>query len=217
MHETWHRMSPREQRMVAIAAAVVLGAIAWIALWAPMNADIVRLTRDVPRMEELAATARAQVRTCVDDGLGIKLTAPFGWRLERHSPYARIPCTLTHPDGARLTLAVQLVDRGVKLEVFAEDNRRTLRRLGMQVELPVPRAPGLEIAVTSKDRKKKLLQHYVLSGEFGYVLTLTAPAAEIGRGNLAPARSGGPHARKRPRTSGVGTMQVSRLPNHPYR
>ena len=60
MRETWQRMSPREQRMVAIAAVVVLGAIAWIGLWLPMNADIARLTRDVPRMESLAAAARVQ-------------------------------------------------------------------------------------------------------------------------------------------------------------
>jgi type II secretory pathway component PulM len=60
MLDAWHRLSSREQRMVAVAAVAVLGAIAWVAVWLPMNADIVRLTRDVPRMESLAATARAQ-------------------------------------------------------------------------------------------------------------------------------------------------------------
>jgi type II secretory pathway component PulM len=56
--------------MVAIAAAVVLGAVAWIALWQPMNADIARLARDVPRMEALAAHAQTQA----DDILALSRT-----------------------------------------------------------------------------------------------------------------------------------------------
>jgi type II secretory pathway component PulM len=60
MRETWQRLSSREQRMVVIAAVVVMTAIAWIGVWLPMKADIVRLSRDVPRIESLAAAARAQ-------------------------------------------------------------------------------------------------------------------------------------------------------------
>jgi len=60
MREAWHRLSSREQRMVAVAAGVVLVALAWIGIWRPMNADIARLTRDVPRLESLASTARTQ-------------------------------------------------------------------------------------------------------------------------------------------------------------
>ena len=60
MRDAWHRLSSREQRIVAVAAIVVVGAIAWVGAWLPMNADIARLRRDVPRMEALAATARAQ-------------------------------------------------------------------------------------------------------------------------------------------------------------
>jgi type II secretory pathway component PulM len=58
--ETWHRLSLREQRMVTVAAVVVVASIAWIGVWAPLNADIVRLSRDVPRIESLAVSARAQ-------------------------------------------------------------------------------------------------------------------------------------------------------------
>jgi len=60
MRQTWQRMSPREQQLVAIAAVVVLGALGWIGVWLPMNADLARLARDVPRSEALAANARAQ-------------------------------------------------------------------------------------------------------------------------------------------------------------
>ena len=70
MPDAWRRLSGREQRMVAIAAAVVLGAVAWFALWQPMNADVARLARDVPRMEALAADARAQA----DDILALSRT-----------------------------------------------------------------------------------------------------------------------------------------------
>jgi type II secretory pathway component PulM len=60
MRETWQRWSLREQRMVTIAAVVVVATIAWIGVWVPMNADIVRLSRDVPRIESLAASVRSQ-------------------------------------------------------------------------------------------------------------------------------------------------------------
>jgi type II secretory pathway component PulM len=60
MKELWHRLSLREQRMVAAAALVVFATIAWLGLWTPMTTDITRLARDVPRMEALAAAARAQ-------------------------------------------------------------------------------------------------------------------------------------------------------------
>lgn len=56
----WQRMSTRERRMVTAAAALVFGAIAWVALWSPMTADTARLARDVPRTEALATEARAQ-------------------------------------------------------------------------------------------------------------------------------------------------------------
>jgi type II secretory pathway component PulM len=60
MREAWHRLSSREQRMVAAAACLVLVALAWIGIWRPMNADIARLTRDVPRLENLASLARSE-------------------------------------------------------------------------------------------------------------------------------------------------------------
>jgi type II secretory pathway component PulM len=60
MSELWHRLSLREQRMVAVAAVAVLAAVAWVGAWAPINADIARLGRDVPRMEAQAVAARAQ-------------------------------------------------------------------------------------------------------------------------------------------------------------
>ena len=60
MREAWQRLSAREQRLVGIALALVAVAVAWFGAWVPMTADIARLARDVPRMEDLAARARAQ-------------------------------------------------------------------------------------------------------------------------------------------------------------
>jgi type II secretory pathway component PulM len=72
LSDTWQRLSPREQRMVALAGAVVAVALAWVAVWKPINADIARLARDVPRIEELAAQARAQA----DDIAALARAAP---------------------------------------------------------------------------------------------------------------------------------------------
>ena len=77
LRESWQRLSAREQRMVAFAAIVVLVAIGWVGLWIPMNADVARLTRDVPRMEALAGVARVQA-----DDLVALARAPAPARLD---------------------------------------------------------------------------------------------------------------------------------------
>jgi len=56
----WHRASVREQRMMAIAAAVVAAALGYVVLWQPMTVDIARVARDLPRSKSVLAAARAQ-------------------------------------------------------------------------------------------------------------------------------------------------------------
>jgi hypothetical protein len=60
-----------------------------------------------------------------------------------------------------------------------------MRMVGMLVDPPQPRKPGVEILVTSKDKKKRLWQHYVVQDSLGYVLTLTAATADLDRYRLA--------------------------------
>lgn len=71
MPASWQRLSTRERRLVAVAAAVVGGAIAWVALWVPLTSDLARLARDVPRVEQRAAEARVQA----DDIASLSRTA----------------------------------------------------------------------------------------------------------------------------------------------
>ena len=56
----WDRASRRERALLALAAAVVAFAVLWLWIWQPMNADIARLERDLPRTQALLAAARAQ-------------------------------------------------------------------------------------------------------------------------------------------------------------
>lgn len=58
--DAWARASSRERLLVAIAAVVVVGGLGWAWGWKPMEADIARLTRDVPRERAVLAAARAQ-------------------------------------------------------------------------------------------------------------------------------------------------------------
>jgi len=84
MRDTWQRLSPREQRLVAIAAVIVLAGVAWIGVWLPIKADIARLARDVPRAESLATTARAQADDIVALARAPVAARDFGAR--RHAP-----------------------------------------------------------------------------------------------------------------------------------
>ena len=56
----WDRASRRERALIALAAAVVAFAVLWLWIWQPMNADIARLERDLPRTQAVLAAARAQ-------------------------------------------------------------------------------------------------------------------------------------------------------------
>jgi len=56
----WERASPRERAMIVGAAVVVALAVLWTWVWQPINADIARLQRDLPRAHSVLATARAQ-------------------------------------------------------------------------------------------------------------------------------------------------------------
>lgn len=133
----------------------------------------------------VSPAAWAQGRTDHHPELGIKITAPFGWQIERKSAYARIITVMAHPDGARLTVAVQPLDRSRKLDAFVHQNRAAMQKAGLKVGATTARPPGMELALTSKDGRKRLWQYYVTSGELGFVLTLTAPAADLDRYRLA--------------------------------
>jgi type II secretory pathway component PulM len=54
-------MSSRERRLAMAATAVVLLAAAWAWIWQPMQEDMMRLRRDIPRDRAALATARAQI------------------------------------------------------------------------------------------------------------------------------------------------------------
>jgi type II secretory pathway component PulM len=61
----WDRASARERAMIACAAIVLVVAAGWAWLWQPMNADIARLSRDLPREHGVLATARGQADALV--------------------------------------------------------------------------------------------------------------------------------------------------------
>lgn len=65
MADIWERASFRERLLVAVATFVVLGASGWTWLWQPMNADIARMQRDLPRAKAMLAAAQAQAENLV--------------------------------------------------------------------------------------------------------------------------------------------------------
>jgi len=58
--EAWQRASVREQRMIVVAAIVVVFGFGYAFAWTPMLGDIDRLTRDLPRARSVLDAARAQ-------------------------------------------------------------------------------------------------------------------------------------------------------------
>jgi general secretion pathway protein M len=56
----WDRMSSRERGLAIAAVAAVLLAAAWSMVWQPMQDDMLRLRRELPRDRAVLAAARAQ-------------------------------------------------------------------------------------------------------------------------------------------------------------
>jgi len=56
----WQRASLREQRMIAVATAVVVLGLGYAFVWVPMQGDVDRLARDLPRARGVLDAARAQ-------------------------------------------------------------------------------------------------------------------------------------------------------------
>ena len=67
----WQRASLREQRMIVVAAAVVILGLGYAFAWKPMQGDIERLARDLPRARSVLDAARAQA-----DGIAALERAP---------------------------------------------------------------------------------------------------------------------------------------------
>jgi type II secretory pathway component PulM len=61
----WDRASRRERALIVGAGIVVALAAGWTWIWQPMNADIARLQRDLPRAHGVLTTARAQADALV--------------------------------------------------------------------------------------------------------------------------------------------------------
>jgi hypothetical protein len=63
--QAWDRASRRERAMITVAAIVLALAAGWVWIWQPMNDDIARLQRDLPRSHAVLATARVQAEAPV--------------------------------------------------------------------------------------------------------------------------------------------------------
>lgn len=56
----WQLRSAGERRSLALAAGLVIGALAWLALWQPLVVDIERTTRQITSQRAALAEARRQ-------------------------------------------------------------------------------------------------------------------------------------------------------------
>ena len=113
---------------------------------------------------------------------GVTVDAPAGWTLSPHTGYPDILVVLTHPSGARISVAASPTVLASAAELAAQ-NRPGLEAQGLTVTgvSPAPRG-GVTVEMQTKSGAERLRQYYVVrtaedQSRQALVLTLTAPAA----------------------------------------
>jgi hypothetical protein len=117
---------------------------------------------------------------------GISVDTPPGWSLSLHTGYANLLCTLLHPGGSRISLAVDKTN--VKdAAALAAESRPGLLAQGLTIErvAPGPRN-GTQVDARAPRRAQAVRQLYIVreldtprGGRQAIVLTLTAPADQF--------------------------------------
>lgn len=117
---------------------------------------------------------------------GVSVDSPPGWSLSLHTGYANLLCTLVHPSGSRISLAV---DRTAAKDstALAAESRPGLVAQGLTIDR-VSQGPrnGTQIDSRATRRGQTIRQLYLVreldtarGGRQAIVLTLTAPTDQF--------------------------------------
>jgi hypothetical protein len=117
---------------------------------------------------------------------GVGLETPPGWSLSLHTGYPNVLCVLVHPQGSRISVAV---DRATALDSAAlvAENRPGLAAQGLTIDRVSP-GPlgGVVVDARAPRRNQSLRQLYLVRPVGGgpdlrqaIVLTLTTTAAQL--------------------------------------
>jgi len=139
-----------------------------------------------------AQTSGAKTRRFFSARLGVGVEAPTGWSLSLHTGYANVLCTLLHPGGSRISLAV---DRTTAKDAtsLAAASRPGFVSQGLEVvrTLPGPR-DGVIVEAHSSHREQAVRQLYLVRAIEGsrderqaIVVTLTTPLRDMAAASSA--------------------------------
>ena len=139
-----------------------------------------------------AQTNGAKARRFFSARLGVGVEAPAGWSLSLHTGYANVLCTLLHPGGSRISLAV---DRTTAKDAtaLAVASRPGFASQGLEMvrTIPGPR-DGVIVEAHSSHRDQAVRQLYLVRAVDGsrderqaIVLTLTAPLRDMAAASSA--------------------------------
>jgi hypothetical protein len=129
----------------------------------------------------VAPPARAvdlDATTFTDAKLGIRLQAPYGWILYRHSGYPSMLALAVAVDGrSTLGLSTELLEQGRKVERFVRSNCEAMRKVGLGVQScgPGTVAGQALFRVRASAGEVDIDQVYLARGRRIFVLTLSSP------------------------------------------
>ena len=107
---------------------------------------------------------------------------PRGFEAAPQSSYPAVLLLAVGPEDARLSLAVQRVAPGVRARGLADAAAVTLARQGFLQPRASDEADGrARLEAAFDGGRSQLRQIYVVDGDLGFVVTLTAPTARAAR------------------------------------
>jgi hypothetical protein len=159
-----------------LSTALILVGICTVAAAAILSVDASAQVRPGSSKERRFWSAR--------EGVGVDV--PSGWTLSLHTGYANILCSILHPGGSRISLAVDRTDAADASALVAE-SKAGLTAQGIVVDRVSPGIRNGQLVDARVPRRKQALRQLYLVRAFeneglgrqAIVVTLTAPADQL--------------------------------------
>lgn len=128
-----------------------------------------------------AAAALGGSRVYRNDAWRVRsFEVPRSWESAPQASYPAVLLLAVGPDGAHLSLAAQRIARGVRARGMAEAAAASLGRQGFREVRVADEYDGrARLDATYEGGRSSLRQIYVVAGDLGFIVTLTAGSGQV--------------------------------------
>jgi hypothetical protein len=114
----------------------------------------------------------------------VRLTAPRNWQLTERTSYPNVLLWMAHPPDARMLLSAEYVSDGETAASYAARTSKLLETIGFKLRAPQVHSATGAFWIDFDNGKSYLREAFLVIGNIGYALTLSAPDSRRRSQNL---------------------------------